>query len=98
MTVSSIVQSLLEKGHITAEEALVLLKAELNRTTYPITPIMPYSPPIPSLPNLPFSPTCPNNPNSPIYPSIPGTPQIWFSSGTGNPGPSGTLNDNFTSK
>jgi hypothetical protein len=85
-TVSSIVQGLLERGHITAEEALVLLKAELNRTTCPIAPIMPYNPPIPSLPNPPFSPTCPS------------APQIWYTSGTGNMGPNGTLHDNFTSK
>jgi hypothetical protein len=86
MTVSSIVQGLLEKGHITAEEAVILLKAEINRTTCPITPIMPYSPPMPSLPNPPFSPTCPS------------APQIWYTSGTGNTGPNSTLNDNLTSK
>ena len=94
-TVSSIVQGLLERGHITAEEALVLLKAELNRTTCPISPIMPYNPPIPnlpSLPNPPFSPTCPGSP------TFPTGPQIWYSSGTNNLGHSGTLNDNFTSK
>lgn len=90
MTVSSIVQGLLEKGHITAEEALILLKAELNKPCCPITiPVAPYNPPSPY--NPPFQPYV----GDPIYPN---QPQVWYSSGIGNPGPSSTLNDNFTGK
>ena len=91
-TVSSIVQDLLEKGHITAEEALVLLKAELNKPCCPIIqPIAPYNPPSPwtNPYNPPFSPYV-GDPN-------PGIPQVWYgtvSTGTGN----AKLNDNFTSK
>jgi hypothetical protein len=56
-TVSSIVQDLLEKGQITAEDALVLLKAEsnkpccLNTQSAPCTPIYPAGPPL--YPNYP---------------------------------------------
>jgi hypothetical protein len=90
-TVSSIVQDLLEKGHITAEEALVLLKAELNKPCCPTIPIAPYNPPSPwtNPYNPPFSPYV-GDPN-------PGIPQVWYgtvSTGTGN----ANLNDNFTSK
>lgn len=87
-TVTSIVQELLEKGHITAEEALVLLKAELNKPCCPVFPIAPYNPPSPY--NPPFQPY--------VGDPFPGQPQIWYSSGTSNPRPSSTLNDNFTSK
>ena len=88
MTVSSIVQGLLEKGHITAEEALVLLKAELNKTCCPITPVVPYNPPIP-LPQNPFNPYV----GDPVFPN---QPKIWYTSGTHNPG--STINDNLTNK
>lgn len=86
MTVSSIVQKLLEQGHITAEEALVLLKAEIRNT--------------PCCPTI--SPQPLSRPQEWINPyrvgDVPPYGAPWFSSGTGNPGPSGTLNDNFTSK
>lgn len=93
MTVSSIVQRLLEENHITAEEAIIFLKAELGKqccsVTTPIMPVAPYSPPSPY--------------NPPLHPlrvgdTLPNQPQIWYSSGTGKPGPSCTLNDNFTGK
>lgn len=92
MTVSSIVQELLEKGHITAEKALVLLKAELNKPNCPVIPLAPYNPHNPPNPHIPpFQPYV----GDPIFPN---QPQIWYSSGTGDPRGIGTLNDNFTSK
>lgn len=85
MTVSSIVQGLLEKGHITAEEALVLLKAELNKPCCPVIPVAPYNPP------SPYSP--PFYVGDPVFPS---QPQIWYTAfGTGG---KQSLNDNLTSK
>jgi hypothetical protein len=90
MTVSSIVQGLLEKGHITAEEAMVLLKAELNKPCFPTFPAMPYSPPYPNLPFVPH-----------VGDPIPRKDQIWYSSGTGGTSENvyrETLNDNLTSK
>jgi hypothetical protein len=87
MTVSSIVQGLLEKGHITAEEALVLLKAELNKPCYPVIPVAPYNPP------SPYSPPLQPYVGDPVFPS---QPQVWYTtSGTGG---KQSLNDNFTSK
>jgi hypothetical protein len=88
MTVSSIVQGLLEKGHITAEEAVILLKAEINKPCCPINPFIPVAPYNP--PSNPFKPYC--------DPTFPNAPQIWYTSGTGNTGPNSTLNDNLTSK
>ncbi len=86
-TVSSIVQSLLEKGHITAEEALVLLKAELNKPCCPTIPIAPYNPPSPYSP--PFQPYV----GDPVFPN---QPHVWYTvSGTGG---KQSLTDNFTSK
>ena len=90
-TVSSIVQALLEKGHITAEEALVLLKAELNKPCCPtIQPIAPYNPaPWTNPYSPPFSPY--------VGDPMPNIPQVWYgtvSTGTVNQ----NLNDNFTTK
>ena len=87
MTVSSIVQGLLEKGHITAEEALVLLKAELNKPCCPVIPVAPYNPPSPYSP--PFHPYI----GDPIPPN---QPQLWYT--TTDTGGKQTLNDNLTSK
>jgi hypothetical protein len=90
MTVSSIVQKLLEQGHITAEEALVLLKAELNKPCCPVVPIAPYTQPNPYSP--PFQPYV----GDPVFPS---QPQVWYTAGGhGTTGGHQTLNDNFTSK
>lgn len=85
MTVSSIVQGLLERGHITAEEALVLLKAELNKPCCPVIPVAPYNPPIP------YSP--PFHVGDPVFPS---QPRIWYTT----PGTSEkqSSNVNLTSK
>lgn len=83
MTVTSIVQKLLEQRHITAEEALVLLKADVRTTQYcpvaPLAPYHPYTPPPLASPGIWYS--------TPITTGLNGTgesPQ--------------TLNDNFTSK
>lgn len=86
MTVSSIVQGLLERGHITAEEALVLLKAALNKPCCPVLPVAPYNPPIP------YSP--PFHVGDPVFPS---PPRLWYTTpSTGvNPVTSGV---NLTSK
>ena len=87
MTVSSIVQGLLDKGHITAEEALVLLKAEINKPCCPIIPAAPYTPPSPYSP--PFQPYV----GDPVFPN---QPQIWYT--TAGTGGKQTLNDNLTNK
>lgn len=86
MTVSSIVQRLLEKGHITAEEALVLLKAKLNKPCCPVFPVAPYNPPSPY--NPPFQPYVGDPLTNPSYP--PSYPQIWYSNGTNSDSPVGT--------
>lgn len=82
MTVTEIVQKLLEKGHISAEEAIILLKAEIGSTKqnvqYPTYPDYPYNPPT-------------------INPILPYQPQIWYGT-AGQTGPIGNLNDNFTQK
>ncbi len=57
LTVSNIVQRLLENSQITAEEASVLLKAELNNLYCPFLPAAPYNPP--------FQPYCASDPNYP---------------------------------
>ena len=53
-TVTSIVQDLLDKGHITAEEAVILLKAEIETQD---THTAPYTPtyPVPDF-NQPYKP------------------------------------------
>lgn len=87
MTVSSIVQKLLEQGNITAEEALVLLKAEVRTTSgCPVAPLAPYHP---------YNPT--PQPSAPpgIWYS---TPITTGPTSTGGTHTHQTINDNFTGK
>lgn len=98
-TVTEIVQKLLDKGYINAEQALILLKAEIHSNN----PIITYPQQI-----------CPENPNpynQPYYPVVYPTtyPQIWCGTTSNNitssnlglrkdSGLKETLNDNFTQK
>lgn len=87
MTVTEIVQKLLEKGHINVEEAVVLLKAEIaaNKSTI----VFPQQPYLENPCTQPYVPT--------VYPTYPQPPQVWYGT-AGQTGPIGTLNDNFTQK
>ena len=88
-TVSSIVQSLLERGHITAEEALILLKAELNKSCCPAIPITPYTQP------NPYNPSFIPHIGDPILPT---QPLIWYTTGTNSTNINQSLDDNSTDK
>ena len=103
MTVTSIVQRLLDEGKITAEEAVVLLKAEvLKSQTNPIVITQPNitTPSTqPYTPYIPHSPFIGDPPYTPGHP--PNYPPFWYSSGTtgkgllNNDNLTGTLNDFF---
>lgn len=67
MTKASIVQKLLDAGHITAEEAVVLLTNEnYNGITY-----------------IPYNPYYPNNPDWTYDPNRPGQPYWYTTSTSG---------------
>jgi hypothetical protein len=74
MTVTEIVQKLLDKGHITAEEAVILLKAEIDANKPVVTFPEQIYPTYPTYPTYPYSPTV-----SPNYPKF---PEVWYQSGT----------------
>jgi len=50
-TVTEIVQGLLDKGYISAKDAITLLKAEANKNNFIQPYIQPYIPNIPNPPN-----------------------------------------------